>query len=274
MNFESIQFVSCETAIPWELMRVVDRNDAVEPEFLAVLHSVGRWFPKGNPPLRQQRNISKMRVGATDYKNVKSKRRPKELPGALEERDFLARNFKVSDVPLLADKIIHLLTEEDFDLLHLACHGDTVTSQASLTRLVMENTPENDIVPTMINEWSVRRKLRQTAPVIFLNACQSAASGRTLSMIAGFPSAFVESGASALIAPLWSVGDDAAHQIAQTFYEELKSSPGKTVGQVLKNIRAEWQSKKSLTYLAYVLYGDPDARIKFRNKIQSHGGDE
>ena len=35
------------------------------------------------------------------------------------------------------------------------------------------------------------------------------------------------------------------------------------LGEVLREVRSTWRSQGHLTYLAYVLYGDPQARVHY-----------
>ena len=77
-------------------------------------------------------------------------------------------------------------------------------------------------------------------------------AGETLGQYGGMAQAFVEAGASAVIAPLWSVKDDVARDISLRFYQAVFS--GTSPAEFL---RAERASLESGTNLAYVLYGHP-----------------
>src|SRR6266550_2405663 len=61
---ESIQFVSDEPFIPWELMRLSDDERApnVAPEILAVRHAVGRWVALDSVELRQALRVKEIAV--------------------------------------------------------------------------------------------------------------------------------------------------------------------------------------------------------------------
>jgi hypothetical protein len=43
----------------------------------------------------------------------------------------------------------------------------------------------------------------------------------------------------------------------------LSAPPKATLGSVMRDIRGRWAKEGNLTYLAYVLYGDPLARITY-----------
>ena len=62
--------------------------------------------------------------------------------------------------------------------------------------------------------------------------------------------------------PLW-VNDERAKEISEFFYNAALARPPRTLGDVMREIRARWREGRHLTYLAYVLYGDPLARIEY-----------
>jgi len=74
-------------------------------------------------------------------------------------------------------------------------------------------------------------------------------------------------GATACVAPLWSVIDESAKDVAAEFYDLVLTSGNKksmALGEALRVIRSRWKEKQSLTYLGYVLYGDPTATLDWR----------
>ena len=54
-------------------------------------------------------------------------------------------------------------------------------------------------------------------PLVFLNACQVGAAREVLGDYAGMAEAFLHAGASAVIAPLWTIDDGAAKTLALSF---------------------------------------------------------
>ena len=258
VEFSTIQFISDEPCIPWELMEVYHDDIPSDPELLAVRHSVGRWYRGDNPRLLQFHTVDEVAVAATDYQGIAG---VPQLPGALKERDFLVSRLAAKQFPMVGREFVRGLQNREFDLLHLACHGKMILAEPTTSTLTMEDTP-NDIHPTMIEHNSVRRNLRGRGPIVFLNACEGGAAASTISVIAGFPAAFLNSGVSLLIAPLWAVDDTCAHEVAVSFYTELQRTPDAAIGEILQRIRARWKEANQLTYLAYVLYGDPNSTIK------------
>ena len=60
----------------------------------------------------------------------------------------------------------------------------------------------------------------KSRPMVFLNACEVGRPTVALAGIGGFAAAFLELGAAAVIAPLWSVKDTIAYEVAKKFYRE------------------------------------------------------
>ena len=52
------------------------------------------------------------------------------------------------------------------------------------------------------------------APFVFLNACQVGSAGEMLGSYNGIAEAFLQAGATAVVAPLWNVDDTIAQKIA------------------------------------------------------------
>ncbi|MGH9262735.1 MAG: CHAT domain-containing protein, partial [Acidimicrobiales bacterium] len=133
-------------------------------------------------------------------------------------------------------------------VLHFAMHGkfDPTGPQDGLILI------DGVVEPDMIIGTALPHQ-----PFVFLNACQVGQAGETLGQYGGMAQAFVEAGASAVIAPLWAVQDDVAREVSLRFYEAAFS--GISPGELLRNERA--QMRDSGTHLAYVLYGHPALQL-------------
>ena len=96
-------------------------------------------------------------------------------------------------------------------------------------------------------------------PLVFLNACDVGRPNVALVGIGGFAKAFVDMGAAGVIAPLWSVRDSVAFDVAKRFYEAIGHRPAPAFADILRTIRklAYDVEKGEDTYAAYCFYGDP-----------------
>jgi CHAT domain len=72
----------------------------------------------------------------------------------------------------------------------------------------------------------------QKHPLVFLNACEVGRGIPALLGVGGFAKSFLDLGASAVIAPLWSVKDTIAHEIAETFYKRVKAEPNTPFAEI------------------------------------------
>lgn len=259
-TFESIQIITDEPLVPWELMRLADDQRArdVDAEFLAIRHSVGRWLASSSSRLTQRIPVSSIAVSASDYANIASVNR---LPWAIEERAFLITDYGAQNVTLTSDAVVNFLLHGCAQAVHFACHGRMSVAQPLTSQLILEDVPET-LRPNMVDHEKVRRGLGLQHPLVFLNACDVGGAATTLSLVAGFPAAFLGAGSSAVIAPLWVVSDQRARQISEQFYKSAFSGT-QTLGRILRDVRKEWVNSRHLTFLAYVLYGDPMSEVRY-----------
>ena len=243
-------------------MRIADeaRAPEVPPEFLAIRHCVGRWLASDSARLVQKISVTKLAVSASDYLTVASM--AQKLPWAAEEKKFLQKNYTAQGIDLKSTALLEFLEAGGSQTLHLACHGLMSVAAPNTSQLILEDNP-NNLKPTMVNTAEVRRGLGRDHPLVFLNACDVGGAAASLSLVAGFPAAFLGAGAAAIISPLWAVNDKRAKEIAEFFYTHAFSTSPRPIGDIMREIRAGWIEKQHLTYLAYVLYGDPLARVHY-----------
>ena len=244
-------------------MRVADlqRGREFEPELLGIRHSIGRWIASESSRLPQQITVQNFAITGSGYEN--NPNIPK-LPWVKDELEWLIQHYNPIVIPLKSGDLVKFLDTGTAQAVHFACHGKMSFLTPLLSLLIMEDHPAN-LKPTTISRFEVQKGLGANHPIVFLNACQTGAEGYTLGLVAGFPAAFLKAGASAVISPLWTISDAHAKEITEQFYSAAFAQPGATLGEIMQNIRKEWAAKNHLTFLAYVLYGDPQARIKFDN---------
>ena len=105
---------------------------------------------------------------------------------------------------------------------------------------------------------------RRGIRLVFLNACEVGRGCPALVGLGGFVSSFIRLGATAVIAPLWSVEDEAAHPIAEEFYRAVKDRPGTPFSRIFAEIRAKAYDPAIAkdSYAAYCFNGDPLASAR------------
>ena len=105
------------------------------------------------------------------------------------------------------------------------------------------------------------------APFVFLNVCQVGSSNEVLGDYAGLAAAFLHAGASAVIAPLWSIDDAAAKDLALRFYNRVFDD-GLLPASVLRDERREFAGSHgdgAATRLAYQFFGHPALAVRVRH---------
>jgi CHAT domain-containing protein len=252
----TIQFITDEPYIPWELMRPVRAGELTR--LLAETHPVARGLLKYPDRLRPVLPLyGEILTVAPDYaKRVTSPLPP--LVAAGEESAMLQARFGAQPIaPASARRIIATFADarkKPVRLLHFAGHGRFETP-ADSSHLACE---DGDVSIHHVRSQDTRLGENYKTFVI-LNACELGATGDVLGEVGGWAEAFAYRNFSGFIAPLWAVFDDHAKLAMQTFFEAILVN-GKPVGEALRDVRAAY-GPHSPTFLSYVYYGDVNARF-------------
>ncbi len=277
----SLLIVSEDPYVPWELAATTDlfarseRIDATRPPFLGAQVRVGRWIPPVStpfggdipslpPPISAE--IGEMVVFAGDYAAINGQR---PLPLAIEEGDKLALRYRAIKRSAVIEDVTELLNDEiaangekvRVDLIHFACHGE-VSADPKHNGIVLSD--RNVRLGADIVSGSAVGKTSN--PFVFLNACQLGLETQGLDgNYGGLAGAFLDQGATGFVAPLWSVDDDVAQEVALDFYKSVfADNTAVSVADVLSELRSRFDMSSSnpkASYLAYVYYGHPDLKI-------------
>lgn len=258
----SIQVISTEPFVPWELVHLKEPGEPLPDEslFLAELGLVrwlhGSWFPDR---IRVRRG--RARYVVPDYPHPDDK-----LPEAREEMRFLERSLAATAVEPQPAAVRKLLRGPgSFDLVHFACHGVADPADIQQAALMLEGRVENgNAIPASIDVSTVRETSRLedadgNRPMVVLNACQIGRMGFTLTRVGGFAEAFLRRGAGVFIGSLWSVGDRSARLFTETLYESLKA--GMPLAEAAVKARHRAAAEGDASWLAYAVYGHPGLRL-------------
>jgi hypothetical protein len=264
IKLDTIQFVTDEPYVPWEIMLVDDAPEA-EGELLSVRHSVGRWLASESFQIRPNIPLQDIAIFASDYNTVDTvetklkwaEQEAQDLVAYCEKR----KKPKATRCKLLRDDVMEFLKTGKAQVLHFSCHGRMNQQNPYASVLVLEDDADN-FVPMVLKDPAIQKRgMGREHPLVFLNACQVGGTGAELSFVAGWPQAFLSMGAAAVVAPLWSVGDESARTVAEEFYKVVVNDSPITLGAALQKIRTHFQHNQQITCLAYLLYGDPNAII-------------
>jgi hypothetical protein len=261
----TVLIVSDEANIPWELAYL--HLDGAEPreDFLGAAFVVGRWvrgYPDvhGNqvptyPPPTDLR-IGSMAIVTGDYSGAKYWA---QLEGAIAEANELADRYHATPVNADSQLVSWLADSADFDLIHFAVHG----------KWTMGDDPDGIVLGdgSTLRPDEVLGVTLKNKPFVFLNACQLGQGKVTLGDYGGIAAAFLEAGASGVVAALWNVDDKQARELATRFYSEMQQN-ATGPGEVFRRQRATFaEDTGSKLSLAYQFFGHPQMRMTLEDEL-------
>jgi hypothetical protein len=250
----TILFLSAEPYVPWELAVMDTPIDPNLPPFLAAQASVGRWVlgqrrPKLPPP--SHLDVKSIAVVSGIYSQPGWDR----LLDAEEEAAQISAAYGATNVNAASQDVRRLVGgDPSADLLHFAVHGQ-YDPDGEIDGIVL-------VDGLTLDPMQVRGSPLSARPFVFLNACQVGSGDAVLGDYAGMAEAFLFAGASGVIAPLWSIDDVLARELALRFYE--KALAGGSPADILREERAAFRDDPatiSSTYLAYQYFGHPHMTI-------------
>jgi hypothetical protein len=262
-HVHTLQIVSDEPWIPWELIKPYD-DEAGQPlidhDFLCMQFALARWVCPAPSSAAAEIAVDTLACIAPSDSGLA------EAQGERDDLTALAGSLGLTPhVPAPADlPAVETLLRGNvpIQLWHFACHGDFHAASPGKSPLYLEHgtrlDPDDLVGPAQTH-------LKSDRPLVFLNACRVGSGGLSITGLGGWANVLVGScGVGAVIAPLWSVNDQLAREFARVFYDRLRSQPGCTIGQALRQARQHVRdaAPHDPTWLAYTLYAHPNARIR------------
>lgn len=262
----SLFICSEEPAIPWELMvpnRALPSGGNEYRQPLGVEFTVGRWVgdPAGDPrlgnphqaPLQIGRLARSVVIAPTYVGNM-------ALDWATAEVELVLGHVPgIRLSPARYDEIDERLQATDADLLHFVGHGRAQAGGAHVIVLEDGQTLSSSALRGMEGARSFGGRCH---PVVFLNGCEVGRLRPALAGADGFATTLIRHGARCVIAPLWSVKDEVAHQVATEFYDQHMGHPDMPLGQLFQAIRRRAYDADGGedSWAAYAFFGDPLTR--------------
>ena len=257
----TVLLMTSDPYIPWELAHLGGSFiDPAAPPFLAAQARVGRWIldPDADIPIPPyvDLHVDNMVAIIGEYGDLGSwPRLPQaEAEGAFLRDEYGARYLSAVDTDI--ERLLNGSLRPSAQMMHFACHGK---AESGSNALLMNDGRE---IGDHVFELSAAG--RDDRPFVFLNACRVGAASSELNQYGGFAAAFLRSGCTGFVGPLWEVDDKVAHEIAVTFYASL--AKGEAPAEALRATRAKFVDVEGVpdppsTYMAYVYYGHPNATI-------------
>jgi CHAT domain-containing protein len=262
-EIDNIMVIAEEPFIPWEVVHIVEPGKPLGEgtRFLGELGLV-RWLHKAGWP-KESIPIGKGRA----YYLIPNYSPPYDLPQTCEEAKYLRETFDAQAVEPTSAAVRKLLSTPDaFDLLHFAGHGEAENDNNRDASLLLQvrfeegNRVKDTFSATTAMAFSNLRRNGQPGPMIVLNACQVGQASYKLTGTGGFAEAFLTRGASVFVGALWSIGDAPARIFTEEFYSQIKDKKV-NIAEATKNARAKAKMEGEATWLAYVVYGHPQAKF-------------
>lgn len=257
-TIKTIAVITAEPYVPWELMiptRWKSDTEYEERPALGVEFQLGRWTDTRVISPSSKVKLRDCFIIAPDYAGNRKLRFSKDEADMVLAR-YSGDKISPADFPTIQSR----LGTEARTLVHFICHGDDDGSGIQTIALEGGRTLSSS---ALLGMTGLAQLFRAKRPVVFLNACKIGQTVPSLVGLGGFVASFIKLGATAVIAPLWSVEDAVAHKVATSFYDALKSTPELPLAKVFSSIRAEAYKDGSGrdTYAAYCFYGDPFATL-------------
>jgi CHAT domain-containing protein len=166
---------------------------------------------------------------------------------------------RVQRLPAERQRLRQLFEEGNFDLLHIASHGEFGgTAAADTSAVLLEDGAFTvaELNPRMTGP------LRACSPLVFFNTCHSARVGFSLTQLGAWGARLVHMGCGGFVGALWPVTDRAAMAFARAFYEFLVQDCRISEAILLARQRVREEFPDDPTWLAYRCFADPMARIE------------
>lgn len=230
-SVRTLQINSDEPWIPWEVCKlegIVDGN-VEEGPFFAEAFSVTRWFRRvaAVPEL----TLNNIALVVPDDSGLAS---------AAEEKRYVeglrGNGRNVVNISPTRDDVTKAMETAQYDAWHFTGHARASVNVDADKSPIELNKPDKLTPADIVGRTS---NLLKTKPFVFLNACQSAQSGMSLTGVGGWAQRFIKvqpgrPSAAAFIGTYWSVDDEKAFAFAKALYVRL--TKGTPIGRAAQEV--------------------------------------
>lgn len=248
----TIQFVSDDPHLPWELMNPYRDGEQHGP--IALRHAVARWIARFAGYMRNRLPTGRLVAVAPHYASASAQLSLAEAAAQGLVDKLGAQRVAGTRTDLLA--LLENPPPEPVALLFFTGHGAFAAEAAGASLIKLEDGGELSALE--VGRQKVRLGERD-GTVVFLNACEVGATGSVLGNVGGWAGAFLGRRFGAFIAPLWAIDEEDAQQVTEELMRAIvtKRQP---MGEALRDLRAA-HGAVSPTFYSYLLYGDVTARV-------------
>lgn len=254
-QLRALHIKSWEPYVPWELVCLHDPGRQSDPIFLAECNLTRSLQGKSRPA---QLDLGEWCYLSAQYSH--GSQEPLIGDGAMLNEVLNAHNITPRSIRADPNEVYDVLNASNFDVLHISCHGAAAAQAGNSVLIIGDRKCGDRTEDLMIDPTTVRAEAHfsERHPLVFLNACESARLGPSLTALNGWPRTFWDAGASAFIGTSWSVRDMPARVFSKAFYTALLD--GKTLADAAGAARGSAKNLGDASWLAYKVYGRPTAR--------------
>jgi CHAT domain len=249
----TVQIISDEPKIPWELMKLQTRQPGMDNgPFLCEAFAVTRWLPRMTGSVRLVIRSIAIIVPSDSHLPESKLEREDMLSLATPRRTVL----EIEPIYLAVTEALRL---GDHDAWHFCGHGTANAIDPNrMTFQLLHN--EQPLRPEDVNAH--RECLSRRQPLVFLNACETGESGFSWTNLGGWAHEFLEAGAGAFLGTLWPVGDKEARAFAKEFYRRFLGN--EPIAEALRQTRLHVRNlfPGDPSWLAYIAYAHPSAKAQ------------
>lgn len=149
-----------------------------------------------------------------------------ELSATLRELGSIAENFPTAEITLVEGEELQLIpfTENRFlnaDLIHIASHSQIDLAYPNLSTIALSSASKNNSEGAFLTPLDIKSQ-HLSASLVVLSACETTGLNTFgLDANLGFVTAFLTSGAGAVVASLWALPDRKTEQFMRQLYSGI-----------------------------------------------------
>lgn len=244
-DIDRLDIVSDDDMIPWELM-YAHTSGCPDRGFISDKWLISRWrFGAGAPG----------EVGAGPSVYVVPSNAPQ---AANDEIDALQKIFPSQVIWKTLGDLLGGIQRPGMGMLHIAAHNQVRYGDAAASFISL------DMPFQQIMLGSNLQGVLEHRPLVFINACASAAPTVQWQGATSWASRFINAGAGAFIGSNWEVRDNTASVFAQEFYQQARQLP---LGLAFQRAREKCSKPGDPTRFAYSFFGHPDAVLQTQGAV-------
>ncbi|MGX1007065.1 hypothetical protein AB7M69_001422 [Bradyrhizobium japonicum] len=244
----SIQIVTDEPHVPWEMMHPNAQSGIADPDHLFMTHPVSRWYAS----IKGRMWPSFAPGSVASFVPVYEQGSRPALQAAIEEGRWLVSTLGAEAKDPTWKSFTTFwstaMPDERVAVLHFAGHGLNQPARIRLSDGYVSCDEVNGSVGLGVRDH----------PFVVLNACETGGGDFRLGLVSGWAASLTTNEFGGVLAPLWRVEDECASQVVRSYLGSF--CKGVPIGVAMLRARAA-QRDASATPFAYVCHGDVNARL-------------